>query len=1027
MVIVPLIFSVAFCLACAVSVFLGAYSLYLNPRSPLNRSLAAMLFALTLWTVGLGIALSAPDLQTCLFWRRFAALGWGSFFSLLLHFALILTGREKLLRKWWAYVLLYLPPALILTAFTWFPGVNPGQYRMVPTGFGWVNVAVNNGWDWFHMAYFIGFSLLAFGLVWHWGRRSNDPHARKISRLVLLSFIPAMLVGSVTDIFFNSLFSDPLPQIAPIMIMFPLSVIYYAIRRYRFMDPRPESNDDFLITDQIRTRIYNYFSLALIAGGLLNFISQYLFHDKPDLVSVMLFSAGLLGMGLVFFIVQRLKITRKAKDIFNTIAVSIFIPVITLRFVEYASLTVWAFPFILLVISLIFNKRYILVAVAASIFLTQVAVWVIVPKLSVVVDDTDYIVRIGLFAIAFWLAFYVNRVYISRLRENETQIASQKLVYEISADFITATPENLDDKTHKMLRGIGEYFGADQAYILSFDTEKQWMMATHCWHRDPSVSEAFIKIPVGQFPWLLEQFMAHQVVHIPDVEKLPQCVGIQLAMMQVRSMLRVPVPGRGPVLRYLSLDSATRPAKWQESRISLLGVIAHIWADADANVEHEKEINHMAYYDHLTGLPNRSLFDDRVKQAIHLASRTGRPIAVMFLDLDSFKSVNDTMGHEAGDSLLVHVADKLKSSLRRSDTVSRFGGDEFLIMLQNIESVGDILPIAAQIMGMFDRPFEMNGQELFLTASAGISVYPVDGDDTDILVKNADIAMYTAKARGRNQYVLCSPDMKQEVHTRMRLTNDMYRALERNEFEVFYQPQICLHTKRIIGLEALLRWRHPALGMVPPGRFIPLAEHSGLINSIGEWVLKAACEQNKAWQDAGLAPVRVAVNVSVSQLRDTYLVSRVGAVLAETGLPSQYLELEVTESAAVTESEYVIHVLDGLKGLGVSISIDDFGTGYSSLGRLKALPVDRLKMDMQFVHGIGAGEKDEAVTKAVIALARNLGLRVIAEGVETAEQLAFLSDWQCDEVQGYYYYKPMPAREVEKVLERQCADSPAAR
>lgn len=1011
----PLVFSVVFCMVCAVSLSLGAYVFYLNPGAGLNRVFFALCVSLMIWTVGLGVALSAADLQTCLFWRRLSAVGWGSFFSIMLHTFLTLTGNRSL-RKWWTYLFLYLPSAITMVAFTWFPGVNPGQYNMVHTAYGWTNVAVNNAWDWYYMAYYLGFSALGFALVWRWGRKSVDPDARKLSRLILCSFVPAMLLGSLTDILGNSLLSITLPQVAPIIMLMPLCFVYYAIRKYRFMDPRPANADDFLITDQIRKRIFDYLSLALLSGGLLNFISQYLFFDKPDLLSVLLFSGGLALAAIVLHVVQRLKVKRNIKDVLNTATIALMIPVITLRFVAYAALTVWAFPFIIIIISLIFSKRYILITVAASIFLTQIAVWIIMPQLQVSVDNTDYIARIGLFAIALWLAFFVNRVYISRLRENEGQISSQKLVSDISLDYVTVTSENLDEKTFRMLKRLGKYFDVDRAYILLFDTEKQWMMVVHCWNSEPFRSEAFIKMPVGQFPWLAGRLMTHEVLHIPDIDKLPPDAAGYLSMMQVRSMLRIPIGGKGTVLRYLCLDSVHSKKVWEDGQISLLSVVAHIWADAFAMAEQEKEINKMAYYDHLTGLPNRTLFKDRVCQAIYLAQRTQLMLAVMFLDLDSFKSVNDTMGHEAGDSLLAEVSQKISRSIRKSDTISRFGGDEFLLMINNIACQEDLESITQKIMALFERPFELNAQEFFITASAGIAVYPADGDDTDTLIKNADIAMYSAKAKGKNRYVFCSSGMKEDALMKVKLTNNLYRALERNEFIVHYQPQVSLLTGKVIGLEALIRWRHPEMGMISPGQFIPLAEQSGLIVPIGEWVLKTACSQNKAWQDAGLPPVRMAVNVSAIQFRGPSLAVKVQNALAETRLDPAFLELEITESAAIREAGYIIDTLNDLKVLGISISIDDFGTEYSSLGRLKLLPIDRIKMDMQFVRSIDGSKKEDAITRSIIHLAQALGVKVIAEGVETSRQLAFLCRAKCHEAQGFYYYRPMPAVDVEAVL-----------
>ena len=386
------------------------------------------------------------------------------------------------------------------------------------------------------------------------------------------------------------------------------------------------------------------------------------------------------------------------------------------------------------------------------------------------------------------------------------------------------------------------------------------------------------------------------------------------------------------------------------------------------------------------------------------------------MDLDSFKMINDTMGHSRGDEILKRVAQNLTNILRKTDTVARFGGDEFLIMLDNIENEKNISDMGNKIMDTFKRPFIIDEHEFFITGSAGIAVYPGDGEDGETLVKNADIAMYRAKANGKNKYVMCTENMKEEVKKNMTISNHLFRARERGELMVYYQPQINLQTGKIIGLESLLRWNHPTFGMIPPNVFIPLAEKNGSINSIGEWVLRTACNQNKAWQDMGLLYARIAVNLSVIQFNDPLIVEKVDKILKETGLSPKHLELEITESIAVKENKNVVDILDRLKKLGVSISIDDFGTEYSSLSRLKTLPIDRIKIDMQFIHGIEGNEKDQAITKIIINLAKSLNLEVIAEGVETKGQMEFLNQKMCEEAQGYYYYKPMPAEELEEIL-----------
>lgn len=425
----------------------------------------------------------------------------------------------------------------------------------------------------------------------------------------------------------------------------------------------------------------------------------------------------------------------------------------------------------------------------------------------------------------------------------------------------------------------------------------------------------------------------------------------------------------------------------------------------------------MAYNDRLTKLPNRFSFAQKINHAIDKAENKGTLLSIFFIDLDGFKTVNDTIGHEGGDILLKEVADSLQKSVGKSGTVARFGGDEFMVMLDNATDFDSIIEIADRIMELFSNAFTINDQDFSVTASAGISLYPRDGTTSEILIKNADIAMYKAKEKGKNQYALCSQEMKDEVETERRLSADLHHALERDELVVYYQPQINLSTDEITGAEALIKWNHPHRGMISPGVFIPIAEKNGLINSIGEWVLRTACKQNKQWQDQGFSAINMSVNISVIQFIDPRIADTIENILGETGMDPKYLELEITESIAIKEKGFYLDILNRLKSIGLSIAIDDFGTEYSSLGRLKVIPIDRIKIDRQFISALETEEKDRAITMTVISLAKNLGLDVLAEGVETKGQLDFLKENLCDHVQGYYYYRPMPAEEMQRLLD----------
>ena len=450
------------------------------------------------------------------------------------------------------------------------------------------------------------------------------------------------------------------------------------------------------------------------------------------------------------------------------------------------------------------------------------------------------------------------------------------------------------------------------------------------------------------------------------------------------------------------------------------GAVSHyvaIFSDITKVKENEERLRHLAHFDALTGLPNRFLFQDHVELALVQAARAGKQVAIMFLDLDRFKLINDTLGHRAGDTLLTEVGQRLASCLRAGDTLSRFGGDEFTVVLPDLESGSAAATVADKFIEALSPPFHIAGKEFHITTSIGIAIYPQDGEHLDTLSRAADAAMFVAKEQGRNAYRFHTADGRDAASTRrFHLENQLRRALERGEMAVVYQPEVDIESGVITGMEALLRWETSEFGEVAPDEFIPLAEDIGIISTLGNWVLREACRQNKAWQDAGIPPICVSVNLSPVQLRDRRLVDTIREVLAETGLAGRWLELELTEGMLMQNIEESLLTFHALKQFGVRLSIDDFGTGYSSLGYLRQLPVDTLKIDRSFVSHIASNAEDAAISRAIVDLAHNLNLRVVAEGVESVAQLDTLREFQCCDAQGYYFSHPMPAVHITALL-----------
>ncbi|MCC5616000.1 EAL domain-containing protein [Nostoc sp. CHAB 5836] len=576
----------------------------------------------------------------------------------------------------------------------------------------------------------------------------------------------------------------------------------------------------------------------------------------------------------------------------------------------------------------------------------------------------------------------------------------------------------------RALAVLGEAAQADRAYLfenhphpatgeiavsLRFEWTHSFIESTHhhwqnqpyeasglaCWYdvlsRGQSISGITQKFPVAEQEFLIRD-------------------GIQ-------SLLLVPLSLENEFWGCLGLADCTFERHWSRHEESTLLTMAASIISTRQRQQVEEKIRYQALHDVLTGLPNRLLFNELLDKTLPNATRNDESLAVIFLDLDRFKVINDTLGHTLGDQLLQSVAQRLKDSLRGGDTVARWGGDEFTILLPRINDIEEVTLVAHRILQAFEDAFYLQGHELYVTASLGIALLDNNSPDAETLIQNADAALYYAKDKGRNNYQFYSVSLSSKNPELLTLEKSLRYALERQEFTLYYQPRVNIITQEITGMEALLRWQHPEMGLVAPSVFIPLAEENGLIIPIGEWALRTACSQNKAWQDAGLPPMTIAVNLSLKQFRQPKLLEIIAEVLEETGLEPRFLELEITETTAIEDLDFTRTVLEELKQMGVYISIDDFGTGHSSLSRLQLLPLNNLKIDKSFIQDLTRDVKVAHIIKAIVSLGQSLGLKLTAEGVENEKELEFLKSINCEDVQGFLFYRPLSTKVATEVLE----------
>jgi diguanylate cyclase (GGDEF)-like protein len=583
---------------------------------------------------------------------------------------------------------------------------------------------------------------------------------------------------------------------------------------------------------------------------------------------------------------------------------------------------------------------------------------------------------------------------------------------------------NYETGIERSLAVLGEAAQADRAYLfenhphpatgeiaisLRFEWTHSFIESTHHhWQNQPYEASALAR-------WYDVLSRGQSISQI--TQKFPVAEQEFLIRDGIQSLLLVPLCLENQFWGCLGLADCTFERHWSKHEESTLLTMAASIISTRQRQQVEEKIRYQALHDVLTGLPNRLLFNELLDKTLPNATRNDESLAVIFLDLDRFKVINDTLGHTLGDQLLQSVAERLKDSLRGGDTVARWGGDEFTILLPRINDIEEVTLVAHRILQAFEDAFFLQGHELYVTASLGIALLDNNSPDAETLIQNADAALYYAKDKGRNNYQFYSVSLSSKNPELLTLEKSLRYALERQEFTLYYQPRVNITTREITGMEALLRWQHPEMGLVAPSVFIPLAEENGLIIPIGEWALRTACSQNKAWQDAGLPPMMMAVNLSLKQFRQPKLLKIIAEVLEETGLEPRFLELEITETTAIEDLDFTTTVLEELKQMGVYISIDDFGTGHSSLSRLQLLPLNNLKIDKSFIQDLTQDVKVAHIIKAIVSLGQSLGLKLTAEGVENEKELEFLKSINCEDVQGFLFYRPLSAKVATEVLE----------
>lgn len=1008
-----------FYISAVISIIAGIYLLSLNINTKMNKVAFLFCASLALWCFCTAEMLHAPTQETAFLWARIEMIGICFFYGFFLHFFLILSRQSKKVKK----VITILIYAFVLCA-VYFLALNEMYAKksllVAHTSIGYVTMIKSSEYYIFIIGISTLFFLLGIYVLMIHKKVIKKRMEQKHYQWMFLIYSLISLISICMQIFAREPLGAVFYEFLPVIDMLFVIQMMYLTNKYGFMKKMQSTPQPYYM-EQFRGKIIHFLEGYLCLGGVIFFITQFSNYGMEKLKQIILFSVCLIFYGMLIRIMEKKIKNDEWKIMGYALVLSMVIPSIMFQFLKSAVITVWVFPIIIMIAALLFYHETVIVMIVATSIFSQFVIWICAKPRAVFITESDYMGRILIFGIAVGSIYYVNKVYIYRIKQLAQKIKSQDFLFQISSTMLNVKKENEKEKLDIILKLLQSYTGADMIYIYLSRMYEQEKVVNYYAYNHGSV-EDIIPLDYDKMihsAWWEQQLEEKEYVKIDDIEQLSMeamDVKWQMKVEKIKSLLAVPLMNETNRIGYIRLDFKKKQHGVSKELVQVMKILGNLLGEANTKMFFEHQMKQMNYYDQLTNIPNRKMFGEILDFEIEQYKNEKHKFALVFLDLDEFKVINDINGHTIGDKILIYIAQKLQKLFPIKDSVCRFGGDEFLILIRNIESKQDIESQMNAIILDFKKSFILHQQEFRITVSMGISVFPQDGTRKETLIKNADLAMHVAKNKGKNQYVFYAKEMQEELQQNVLLTNHLRHAIERNEFEIYYQPQISLENNQMEGMEALLRWKHPDFGLISPSIFISLAEQTDMIWEIGRWVLQNSCIQNKLWQQAGYKPLRVSVNVSVNQLLNKKFVHLVKQILKETKLDPKWLELEITERIATQESDFVVHVLRELKNLGITLAIDDFGMEYSSLNRIRMLPIDRIKIDMYFIKNLLTEEKDKAIVDMIIKLSKKLDLRIIAEGVEQKPQLDYLREKGCDEIQGFYFFKPLSSHKIEKIL-----------
>lgn len=989
---------------------LGIYFLVLNNKNKNNRFIFGIFASLAIWAISLSALTFSENAAEAAVWFRVSGIGWCVLYVLLPQYILHYTWNKhyRILK----YAVFLVP--VLLFFFGYYS--NPEQ-MVVWTKFGFTSKASVDGnvyslWDFFIQVYFLFLHLYLIYLLYRYEKSSSAQRVisqtRSLKAGLILYFLISILLVSI-----RSFWGVGIPELT-VFSAFAISFsLLYNHRHYNFlcMEVELTTKRTRILEPEINRGI-GIANLYIILSNILYFVVYYYYRVSNNWI--ILLSMFLIPTAL--YLLYLSDISERKKGIFASAMIVFSIMVSTILMDGVGALTTWAYGFSVLLMLVTSNSSRKIWVVASSIFLVQL--FIIFRRYGTYVYYTngDYLLRTFFAFAMMYVALFIRRLISAEDTHNKNHLRFQEIITELSEEGIESVDERANNLIKDILNVTSVFFDVERGTILVKDRDDSFK-SIFSWSRDGHDYSLVIQ------PDLYERISADEFVYVRDIRSLSiedEHILRSTFGNNITSVLIIPIYKEDELIAMLCCESAQR---MKFVITDIINTLSNTMTSMFEKAEKENTILTYAYYDTYTGLPNRNMFTKKLEEELnHIRKLKAsgevfeNQLAVVFIGFEFHKRLSGSTGQDISEQHLAVIGKRITAIGEGKHLLARFGNDNLIMLLRDYGSLDRVIE---KINAEVREPIVVDGNVITVSLMIGAAVYPEDGDSVRSLVKNSDMALYEARRRGSSAFVRYTSDLASKFEEKIVLTNSLYRAVENNELALFYQPQISAQTQKIVGVEALIRWFHPDKGMISPGLFIPIAEETGIITSIGKWVLEQSCAQAREWNRKFGIDVLMAVNVSTRQLQDGALSKIVESVLRKNNMDAKALEIEVTESEQMTTQNQAIDNLLRLKELGVQIAIDDFGTKHSSLARLRHLPITKLKIDMNFVRAIDESENSNSLVKSIIRLGKNLNLKVLAEGVETVKQFEFLREHGCDEIQGYYFYKPLRKEEIEFLLSRQ--------